>query len=107
VDEAPSLPFELCCRWSNLGAGHKLKIIRAAFQGGFIPDAILYLSYWYNKHDLPVRMAFFFTMNYLASMITNFLAVGLLEMRGVAGLAGWRWMFLIEYVVITRWSDLN
>jgi hypothetical protein len=51
-------------------------------------------------------MAFFFTMNYLASMITNFLAVGLLEMRGVAGLAGWRWMFLIEYVVITRWSDL-
>jgi hypothetical protein len=96
VDEAPSLPFELCCRWSNLGAGHKLKVIRAAFQGGFIPDAILYLSYWYNKHDLPVRMAFFFTMNYLASMITNFLAVGLLEMRGVAGLAGWRWMFLIE-----------
>jgi hypothetical protein len=41
-------------------------------------------------------MAFFFTMNYLAGMITNFLAVGLLEMRGVAGQAGWRWMFLIE-----------
>lgn len=41
-------------------------------------------------------MAFFYTQNYFAGMVTNFLAVGLLEMRGVGGQAGWRWMFLIE-----------
>lgn len=68
----------------------------AAFQGGFIPDIILYLSYYYNTHDLPVRMAFFYTMNYFAAMVSNFLSVGLLEMRGVAGQAGWKWLFLVE-----------
>ena len=41
----------------------------AIFQGGFIPDIILYLSYFYNQHDLPVRMAFFYTMNYVSSPI--------------------------------------
>jgi len=68
----------------------------AAFQGGFIPDVILYLSYWYNTHDLPIRLAIFWTINYIADLITAFLAVGLLKMRGVHGKAGWQWMFLIE-----------
>lgn len=68
----------------------------AFFQGGFIPDNILYLSYWYNSYDLPIRMALFYTINPLSDMITSFLAVGLLQMRGILGYAGWRWMFLIE-----------
>ena len=33
----------------------------AIFQGGFIPDIILFASYFYTQHDLPVRMAFFFS----------------------------------------------
>jgi len=68
----------------------------AAFQGGFIPDNILYLSYWYTKYDLPLRLAIFYTINPLANMITSFLAVGILQMRGILGYAGWRWMFLLE-----------
>ncbi|WWD19461.1 hypothetical protein CI109_103921 [Kwoniella shandongensis] len=66
------------------------------FQGGFIPDCILYLSYYYTKTELPVRLGFFWVSNYLANLITGFLAVGLLQMRGVGGRAGWRYMFLIE-----------
>ncbi|KAK8853051.1 hypothetical protein IAR55_003752 [Kwoniella newhampshirensis] len=66
------------------------------FQGGFIPDCILYLSYYYTKTELPVRLGFFWVANYLANLITGFLAVGLLQMRGVGGRAGWRYMFLIE-----------
>ncbi|GAA6038191.1 hypothetical protein JCM8097_005786 [Rhodosporidiobolus ruineniae] len=73
-----------------------LRFIIAFFQGGFIPDVILYLTYYYDKHALPIRLAFFYTINYIANLITAFLAVGLLKMRGVGGYAGWRWMFLIE-----------
>ncbi|GAA5886066.1 hypothetical protein JCM6882_004251 [Rhodosporidiobolus microsporus] len=73
-----------------------LRFAISFFQGGFIPDVILYLSYYYTKHNLPIRLAFFWSINYIADMLTAFLAVGLLKMRGIGGYAGWRWMFLIE-----------
>lgn len=52
---------------------------------------ILYLSYFYSSYELPIRLAFFWSINYLASTITAFLAVGLLKMRGIGGHAGWQW----------------
>ncbi|GAA6038163.1 hypothetical protein JCM8097_005772 [Rhodosporidiobolus ruineniae] len=71
----------------------------AFFQGGFIPDVILYLSYFYTKNALPLRLALFWSINFFADFLTAFLAVGLLKMRGVLGHAGWRWMFLIEGII--------
>ncbi|GAA5886078.1 hypothetical protein JCM6882_004256 [Rhodosporidiobolus microsporus] len=71
----------------------------AAFQGGFIPDVILYLSYYYTKNSLPLRLAMFWSINFFADFVTAFMAVGLLKMRGVLGHAGWRWMFLIEGLI--------
>jgi hypothetical protein len=47
-------------------------------------------------------------MNYLSNVVTGFLAVGLLEMRGISGKSGWAWMFLIvsgssiNTVILTR-----
>ncbi|GAA5888267.1 hypothetical protein JCM5296_000255 [Sporobolomyces johnsonii] len=73
-----------------------LRFMIAFFQGGFIPDVILYLSYYFTKNELPIRLAFFWSINYFSNTLTAFLAVGLLKMRGVGGYAGWRWMFLIE-----------
>lgn len=67
-----------------------LRVLIAFFQGGFIPDAILYLSYYYTKNELPVRLAFFWCVNSSTSLLNGFLAVGILEMRGLAGNAGWQ-----------------
>lgn len=70
------------------------RVAIAVFQGGFIPDAILYFSYYYTKHELPLRLALFWCINYASEVITGFLAAGILEMRGVQGQAGWQWYFL-------------
>ncbi|KAI4526624.1 major facilitator superfamily domain-containing protein [Schizophyllum commune] len=68
-------------------------------QGGFIPDAVLYLSYFYTKYELPIRLAWFWISNYVSHIVSALLATGLLQLRGVAGRAGWRWLFLIEGLI--------
>ncbi|KAI0347970.1 MFS general substrate transporter [Trametopsis cervina] len=68
-------------------------------QGGFIPDAILYLSYFYTKNELPIRLAWFWVSNYMSHIVGAFLATGILKLRGVNGVAGWRYLFLLEGVL--------
>ena len=92
--------------WS-VAASSQVKIhSRAAFlltrsllgflQGGFIPDVVLYLSYFYKHHELSIRLGFFWTAMVFADIFAAFSAFGLLHMRGVWGMSGWRWLFLIE-----------
>ncbi|EAU92307.1 hypothetical protein CC1G_00526 [Coprinopsis cinerea okayama7 len=68
-------------------------------QGGFIPDVVLYLSYFYTKRELPIRMAYFWISNYAADIISAFLGTGILRMRGIGGKEGWRYLFLLEGIM--------
>lgn len=64
-------------------------------EGGFIPDMVLWLSYFYNSRELPIRLSFFWTTLSLTTIATSLLAFALLHMRGISGWAGWQWLFLI------------
>jgi len=68
-------------------------------QGGFIPDVILYLSYFYTTKELPLRLAWFWVSNYMATLIGAFLATGILRLRNATGQPGWKWLFLLEGVL--------
>lgn len=65
-------------------------------EGGFIPDAILYLSYFYNSKELPMRLGYFYTASNFTQVIAAFLAYGILHMRGIGNWEGWRWLFVLE-----------
>lgn len=65
-------------------------------QGGFIPDLLLYMSYFWKGTELPFRMALLFTSTRFSSILAPLLAYGVLRLRGYRGQEGWRWLFLVE-----------
>lgn len=73
------------CRW-----------LLGLIEGGFIPDTILYLSYYYTSKELPKRLSFFWVSYQATSIISAFLAYGILRLRGYNGMAGWQWLFALE-----------
>ncbi|KAF8956088.1 major facilitator superfamily domain-containing protein [Flammula alnicola] len=81
---------------SGKGSFLACRCLLGFLQGGFIPDVVLYLSYFYTKTELPIRLAFFWVSNYSSDIVSAFVATGILRLRGVDGRAGWRYLFLIE-----------
>lgn len=68
-------------------------------EGGFIADTVSWLSYFYTSSELPVRLSFFWTTCTLTAIASSIISFGILRLRDVCGLEGWRWLFLIEGMV--------
>ncbi|KAL2061390.1 hypothetical protein VTL71DRAFT_7663 [Oculimacula yallundae] len=84
------------CALSGKKSFYATRSILGLLEARFIPDIVLWLSYFYTSRELPTRLSFFWTTLSTTTIITSLLAFALLHMRGVAGLAGWRWLFLLE-----------
>ncbi|KAI9148102.1 putative transporter [Paramyrothecium foliicola] len=102
------LPILMCC-WGTVSAFQAFMhnrtgfyITRALiglFEGGFIPGAILFSTYFYTSKELSIRLAAFWSTLNIARVISALLAAGLLEMRGIHGRPGWFWLFLLEGIL--------
>ncbi|KAM0548122.1 hypothetical protein ACHAPJ_010043 [Fusarium lateritium] len=101
------IPFLICC-WSlvagsqaalqSRSAYFAIKALLGLLMGGFIPDIVLWLTYFYKSNELPIRLAFFWTALSTSNIVGSLLAAGILQMRGIAGWGGWRWLFLLEAI---------
>jgi MFS family permease len=65
-------------------------------EAGFYPGVLYHLSFWYGSHKLPLRIAFFFASGMFSGTISGLLAYAISFMNGAGGLAGWRWVFILE-----------
>ncbi|KAI1498719.1 major facilitator superfamily domain-containing protein [Biscogniauxia marginata] len=102
------IPMQICmwslvaafqCFLSGRGSFFATRALLGALEGGFIPDLVLWLSYFYTSRELPIRLSYFWTTLSVTGIITSLLAFALLHMRGIAGWSGWRWLFLIEGLI--------
>ncbi len=65
-------------------------------QAGFFPGMVLYLTYWFPNSIRGRAASRFILAGQVAAVINNPLGAALLRLDGVAGLAGWQWLFLLE-----------
>ncbi len=77
------------------GQFYWLRFLLGAAEAGFFPGVLVYLSHWFRAEDRARAFALFM----LAVPISNVIGApvsGLLLGVHWGGLAGWRWLFLLE-----------
>lgn len=76
-----------------------MRFLLGAAEAGFFPGIILYLTYWYPAERRGHMTAWFLAAVALAGLIGSPLSGWILgRLDGVAALAGWKWLFIIEAV---------
>jgi len=65
-------------------------------EAGFMPGVIFYLSRWIPGPHRARAFGYFLTSTALAGVIGGFVNAAILQLKGVAGLHGWQWLFLSE-----------
>lgn len=79
---------------------HQLYLVRfllGAFEAGLSPAMFLYLSYWFPSQERGKATSYLMAGVIVAGLISGPVS-GLIMTRfqGVAGLAGWQWLFALE-----------
>lgn len=64
----------------------------------FYPGALYLLSIFYTRKEVATRIAVLYTGNILATAFAGLIAIGIFKMDGIAGLEGWRWLFILQGV---------
>ncbi|KAG9311728.1 major facilitator superfamily domain-containing protein [Chiua virens] len=98
------LPTQIClwsivcvCQFWFTGKTSYLLCRALVGYDGFL--SLVYYALMHNRTELPVRFAGIWMSSYVCDIVTSFLAYGILHLDGVAGVAGWRWLFLIEGLI--------
>ncbi|KAF1808506.1 MFS general substrate transporter [Eremomyces bilateralis CBS 781.70] len=66
------------------------------FEAGFFPGCVYLATCWYIRFEVQKRLAAFYLLSVFVGGLASILAFGLMQMEGLSGIRGWRWIFIIE-----------
>ena len=72
------------------------RIFLGVTEAGLYPGVAYYLTMWYKTDELAFRQSLFFSAASVAGAFSGLLAYAISKMEGVGGLAGWKWIFILE-----------
>ena len=74
-----------------------LRFLLGVAEAGFAPGVILYLTYWFPAARRAKALSLFFMAIPLAGIVGGPLSGWIMHaFQGVHGLAGWKWLFMLE-----------
>ncbi|KAI5298105.1 hypothetical protein KEM55_003804, partial [Ascosphaera atra] len=80
----------------NLGGLICCRLLLGAVEAGLFPGLVAYMTLWYGKREIALRVGYLFSAAAIAGACGGLLAYAIGHMDGVAGQRGWRWIFIIE-----------
>ncbi|KAI0172711.1 MFS general substrate transporter [Hypoxylon sp. FL1284] len=81
---------------TNYGGFLATRLLLGLCEAGFIPGALYTMSTWYKKTESSLRISIFFLGNLIALATSSLIGAGILSMGDRYGVAGWRWLFIVE-----------
>lgn len=81
---------------NNYGGLISVRFLMGLFEAGLFPGAISLMNKWYTRYEMGTRVAIFYMGSALSGAFSGLLAFAIAKMDGIAGLQGWRWIFIIE-----------
>lgn len=76
------------------GAFYAMRFLLGIAEAGFFPGIILYLTYWFPKREHGSAVARFMSAIPVAGIVGGLVSSQLLQLNGVLGIAGWKWLFI-------------
>lgn len=73
-----------------------LRFLLGAFEAGFYPGIIYFLTFWYRPQERALRLSFIAACTSLSGAFGGSIAYGVGLINGSKGLEAWRWLFIIE-----------
>lgn len=81
------------------------RIVVGVLEAGFAPGVLLILSSWYKKNEQSKRFAVYISAAILSGAFGGLIAGGIEGgLDGRCGIAGWRWLFIVEGAMTAAWS---
>jgi ACS family tartrate transporter-like MFS transporter len=75
-----------------------VRFLLGVAEAGLFPGMVLYFTYWFPDNHRARIIAGFTLALPVAVALGAPMSTGLMELNGLWGLAGWKWMYLIEAV---------
>ncbi|KAF2121991.1 high-affinity nicotinic acid transporter-like protein [Lophiotrema nucula] len=72
------------------------RLFLGAVEGGLFPGMAIYLTFFYTKRELALRIGYLFVSAALAGACGGLLAFAIGHMQGLEGQNGWRWIMILE-----------
>lgn len=73
-----------------------IRLLLGIGEAGFFPGVIFFLAVWFPASYRTRVLAWFTVSTPLSSLMGGPLSAWLLRLDGLLGLAGWKWMFIVE-----------
>ncbi|KAH8882022.1 MFS general substrate transporter [Thozetella sp. PMI_491] len=80
------------------GALIATRLLIGAFEAGFYPTSVAYLSTFYTRFDLAVRVGIFYGQYAIAGAFSGAIAYGVFQIKN-GSLHNWQYLFIIEGVL--------